>query len=150
MQIRIHILNADPDPGGKMNADPCGSGSTALALRSHLKSLPYLPSSNCWTKIVRILFVLTWLSKVMAVTLLLFWGFSISSSASDSWPLESWPPESWPSDSWPSDSWPSDSRPSDSWPSDSSDSWSSWLSSSSDSSRSLYKMKSLNTGYFSE
>ena len=22
----------DPDPGGKMNADPCGSGSTALVL----------------------------------------------------------------------------------------------------------------------
>ena len=24
------LLNADPDPGGKMNADSCGSGSTAL------------------------------------------------------------------------------------------------------------------------
>ena len=24
----IHILNADPDPGGKMKADLCGSGST--------------------------------------------------------------------------------------------------------------------------
>ena len=24
------FLNADPDPGGEMNADPCGSGSTAL------------------------------------------------------------------------------------------------------------------------
>ena len=24
------ILNADPDSGEKMNADPCGSGSTAL------------------------------------------------------------------------------------------------------------------------
>ena len=23
-------MNADPDPGGKMNEDPCGSGSTAL------------------------------------------------------------------------------------------------------------------------
>ena len=23
----------DPDPGGKMNADPCGSGSTALLLQ---------------------------------------------------------------------------------------------------------------------
>ena len=28
--IRIRIMNAAPDPGGKMNADPCGSGSTAL------------------------------------------------------------------------------------------------------------------------
>ena len=27
---RIRILNADTDPGGKMNADPCRSGSTAL------------------------------------------------------------------------------------------------------------------------
>ena len=26
----IRILNAGPDPGDKMNADPCGSGSTAL------------------------------------------------------------------------------------------------------------------------
>ena len=26
----IRIINADPDPVGKMNADPCGSGSTAL------------------------------------------------------------------------------------------------------------------------
>ena len=24
--IRIRILNADPDPGGKLNADPSGSG----------------------------------------------------------------------------------------------------------------------------
>jgi hypothetical protein len=24
--IRIRIRNADPDPGGKFNADPCGSG----------------------------------------------------------------------------------------------------------------------------
>ena len=23
-------MNADPDPGGKMNADPCGYGSTAM------------------------------------------------------------------------------------------------------------------------
>ena len=29
--IRIRILNADPDPGVKMNANPCGSGSTALS-----------------------------------------------------------------------------------------------------------------------
>ena len=27
-----YILNADPDPGRKMNADPCGSGSTALSV----------------------------------------------------------------------------------------------------------------------
>ena len=27
---RIRTLNADPDLGEKMNADPCGSGSTAL------------------------------------------------------------------------------------------------------------------------
>ena len=32
--IRIRILKADPDPGGKMNADPCGSGSTALLFLS--------------------------------------------------------------------------------------------------------------------
>ena len=33
--IRIRILNAYPDPklGGKMNTDPCGSGSTALLIR---------------------------------------------------------------------------------------------------------------------
>ena len=24
------MAHPDPDPGGKMNADPCGSGSTAL------------------------------------------------------------------------------------------------------------------------
>ena len=30
--MRIRILNADPDPGDKMNADPCGSGSEALGL----------------------------------------------------------------------------------------------------------------------
>jgi hypothetical protein len=29
--IRIHIWNADPDPGNKFNADPCGSGSETLA-----------------------------------------------------------------------------------------------------------------------
>ena len=29
-RIRIHILKADPDSGEKMNADPYGSGSTAL------------------------------------------------------------------------------------------------------------------------
>ena len=28
--IRIRIQYADPVPGDKMNADPCGSGSTAL------------------------------------------------------------------------------------------------------------------------
>ena len=28
--ILIRILNADPDLGEKMNADPCGSGSTTL------------------------------------------------------------------------------------------------------------------------
>ena len=28
--IRIRIINADLDPVGKMKADPCGSGSTAL------------------------------------------------------------------------------------------------------------------------
>ena len=27
---RIRIQFADPDPGEEMNADPCGSGSTAL------------------------------------------------------------------------------------------------------------------------
>ena len=29
--IWMSILNADPDPGGKIKTDPCGSGSTALA-----------------------------------------------------------------------------------------------------------------------
>ena len=29
-------MNADPDPGGKMNADPCGSGSTALEGRGRI------------------------------------------------------------------------------------------------------------------
>ena len=28
-------MNADPDPGGKMNADSCGSGSTALLVAVH-------------------------------------------------------------------------------------------------------------------
>jgi hypothetical protein len=28
--IRIRIRNADPDPGDKSNADPCGSGSETL------------------------------------------------------------------------------------------------------------------------
>ena len=28
--FRIRILNADPEPGGKMKLHPCGSGSTAL------------------------------------------------------------------------------------------------------------------------
>ncbi len=28
--IRISIWNADPDPGDKFNADPCGSGSETL------------------------------------------------------------------------------------------------------------------------
>jgi hypothetical protein len=28
--IRIRIWNADPDPGDKFNADPCGSGSETL------------------------------------------------------------------------------------------------------------------------
>jgi hypothetical protein len=28
--IRIRIRNADPDPGDKFNADPCGSGSETL------------------------------------------------------------------------------------------------------------------------
>ena len=28
---KFTLLDPDPDPGGKMNADPCGSGSTALA-----------------------------------------------------------------------------------------------------------------------
>ena len=37
--IRIRILNADPDPGGTMNADPCGSGSTALQSRFRAKHL---------------------------------------------------------------------------------------------------------------
>ena len=32
-----HIENADPDPGRKINADPCGSGSTAM--RSFLDDL---------------------------------------------------------------------------------------------------------------
>ena len=38
--IRIRILNADPDPdqGGKMNADPCRSGSAALP-EENLKNL---------------------------------------------------------------------------------------------------------------
>ena len=34
------ILNADPDPAGKMNTDPSGSGSTALVatqLVNHLE-----------------------------------------------------------------------------------------------------------------
>ena len=29
-RIQIRILNADPDTGRKRNADPCGSGLTAL------------------------------------------------------------------------------------------------------------------------
>ena len=36
--IRIRILNADPDLGGKMNADPCRSGSAALP-EENLKNL---------------------------------------------------------------------------------------------------------------
>ena len=28
---KFTLLDPDPDPGGNMNADPCGSGSTALA-----------------------------------------------------------------------------------------------------------------------
>ena len=28
--VRIRIFKADPDPGGKINSDQCGSGSTAL------------------------------------------------------------------------------------------------------------------------
>jgi hypothetical protein len=30
--IRIRIWNADPDPGDKFNADPCGSGSGSETL----------------------------------------------------------------------------------------------------------------------
>ena len=29
----------DPDPGGKMNADPCGSGSTALPVPLYHRSI---------------------------------------------------------------------------------------------------------------
>ena len=31
--IRIRILNADPDLGVKINADPCGSGYRSTALK---------------------------------------------------------------------------------------------------------------------
>ena len=31
IRIRIHNLNADPDPATQINADPCGSGSETLA-----------------------------------------------------------------------------------------------------------------------
>jgi hypothetical protein len=31
--IRIRIPNADPDPGDKSTADPCGSGSETLVTK---------------------------------------------------------------------------------------------------------------------
>ena len=41
IRIRICILNEDPDPdpGGKMNADTCESGSTALQIRIRIQKI---------------------------------------------------------------------------------------------------------------
>ena len=33
---KFTLLDPDPDPGGKMNADPCGSGSTALTVSDNI------------------------------------------------------------------------------------------------------------------
>jgi hypothetical protein len=37
--IRIRIRNADPDPGEKSNADPCGSGTLAALERNYIAGL---------------------------------------------------------------------------------------------------------------
>jgi hypothetical protein len=55
MRIRIRILNADPDPGGNLNGDPCGSWSetllgTMFCPRNcvHIKYSNYLPGGVNW------------------------------------------------------------------------------------------------------
>ena len=61
----IRILNADPDPGGKMNADPCGSGSRSTALLSiqhsqntHKSTLPPDSTVNGGSIVYTFVFVL--------------------------------------------------------------------------------------------
>ena len=59
--IRIRILNADPDPGGKMNADPSGSGSTALLFHYYVQlsfnlTFELLFIDNIWVFFIRPLF----------------------------------------------------------------------------------------------
>ena len=46
---KLSLLEPDPDPGGKMNADPCRSISTALLLTHYTVplNLPFQPRQIC-------------------------------------------------------------------------------------------------------